>query len=575
MRRITIILVITVLIIAGVFLNFSGASFAISEKIINGVYVGPVDLSGLSREQAGEKLTALADKLAGSNIALRYGDHAWTVDAGSLGVRLDTEKTLQKALTVGHTGSILHQWRERRRVKRDGINIKPDVTIDRSRLEKGITELAGEIIMEPVNAGFQIMPDDSVKIVPGRMGTKVNFVVLHKNIAQALTGGDMQNAEVELPLLSVPPQRTTEDIAAMGINGLVARYATQFDSGQAGRTYNIKVAAAALDGLLIAPGEEFSFNRVVGPRSSEAGYKNANVIVNNELVQGLGGGVCQVSSTLYNAVLLANLKVTDRSNHSLPIGYVPIGRDATVVYDAIDFRFVNNRDYYVYIKSQVTGNTLSIKIYGNKEITPRVEVASWVTETIEPEVIYEKDPHLARGEQVVKQQGSKGYKAKAVRYIWQNDEKIAEALPASYYWPVNRIIAVGTAEVKPSVVIPSDAELNPDTLQQPVQGTPAGQAGDDAGAGPGEVGSDQPFSPEAGDGFGGGTGAETAQSESPGTGGVNGGEDNHENNPPVQGAPNGGGNAARGAENTAGAPENEQAVPPGVGRQQSVQTGNR
>lgn len=557
MRRITIILVITFLIITGVFLNFSGASFAVSEKIITGVHVGPVDLSGLSRGRAAEKLAVLADKLAACNIILKYGDSAWPVDAGSLGVRLDTEKTLQKALAPGHTGSLLQQWRERRRVKRDGINIPPAVAIDRSRLEKGITDLAGEIIIEPVNAGFQIMPDDSVKIIPGRMGTKVDFVALHENIVQALTGGNLQNAEVELPLLSVPPQRTTEDIAAMGINGLVARYATQFDSGQAGRTYNIKVAAAALDGMLIPPGEEFSFNRVVGPRSSEAGYKNANVIINNELVQGLGGGVCQVSSTLYNAVLLANLKVTDRSNHSLPIGYVPIGRDATVVYDAIDFRFVNNRDCYIYIKSQVTGNTLSIKIYGNKETMPRVEVASWITETIEPEIIYEKDPHLARGEQVIKQQGSKGYKAVTVRYVWQDGKKIAETLPASFYQPVNRIIAVGTAEVKPSVVIPSDAELNPDTLQQPVQGNPAGQAGDDAGVGPGEVGSDQPFSPEAGDG----PGAETIPPEPPETGGAHAREDNHVNSP-VGDVSDIDYNSAQGA-----APESEQAMPPGVERQ--------
>ncbi|MCG8401892.1 MAG: VanW family protein, partial [Firmicutes bacterium] len=207
--------------------------------------------------------------------------------------------------------------------------------------------------------------------------------------------------------------------------------------------------------------DEFSFNRIVGPRSSDAGYKSADVIINNEFVEGLGGGVCQVSSTLYNAVLLANLRITERNNHSLPVGYVPIGRDATVVYEAVDFRFANNTDFYVYIKTCVTGNDLTVKLYGNKDKTPRVEVSSWVTETIQPHVVYEKDPNLAAGEKVVKQEGNDGFKAAAVRNIWQNGRKVTETLPASHYHPVRRIVAIGTGASKPAVVFPQDQDLTP------------------------------------------------------------------------------------------------------------------
>lgn len=458
MRRIYFIFIIA-LIMVGVFLNFTGASFAISEKIVAGVHVGSLDLSDLSVMQANERLKLLSDKLVNTKVNLLYGENTWTVDAKTLGVSLDYENTLQKAIQIGHTGSILNQLRERHQVKRQGANIDPVVKINLSMLKKGILVKAGEIIREPVNAGFQIMLDDTVKTVPGRMGTKLNYDTLQRDIIQTLAKDNDQIVTVELPLITVPPQRDIQDILTMGINGLISRYDTQFDAGQVGRTYNIKVAAAALDDILISPEEEFSFNRVVGPRSSEAGYKNANVIINNELVQGLGGGVCQVSSTLYNAVLLANLKVTDRSNHSLPVSYVPIGRDATVVYDAIDFRFRNNKNYYIYVKSSVVGNTLTIKIFGNKEAAPRVEVASWVTETINPQIIYEKDPHIAIGEQVVKQKGNKGYKTTTVRYIWENGEKNTETLPDSFYRPSNRIIAIGAAKEKPSVVIPLDEDL--------------------------------------------------------------------------------------------------------------------
>ncbi|AGL02079.1 VanW family protein [Desulfoscipio gibsoniae] len=469
MRRIILLIGAIVLIVAGVMFSFSGASFAVNNKIIPGVYAGSLNLGGLTREQAREQLASMEEKLANTPVVLKHADNTWTMEAGSLGIALDVEKTLQKAVALGHTGSIINQWREQRQVKHEGRHIEPEMSVDRGVLEKKTVAEAGDIIVEPVNAGFRITPADQVEIVPAQSGTSIDFDALEREVSELMKDaagkeGDSNDDEVgvvELPLLTIQPQRTTEDIEAMQINGRIARYATQFDAGQAGRTYNIKVAAAALDGVLLAPGEDFSFNRVVGPRSSEAGYKNANVIVNNELVQGLGGGVCQVSSTLYNAVLLADLKIAERNNHTLPVAYVPMGQDATVVYGAIDFRFVNNQENYIYISSLVEGNTLIIKIYGNVETAPRVEVASWVTETIKQQIIYEKDPNLATGEQVVKQKGNNGFKVNTVRYVWKNGEKVTEQLPVSYYHPVNRIVAVGTGQVKPSVVVPPDSAVTP------------------------------------------------------------------------------------------------------------------
>ncbi len=468
MRRIGWLIGFLALLVVGVLFGCSGVSFA-NNKITPGVYVGNLNLSGLTREQAGEQLVFMKDKLAHCPVVIKYGANAWTMEAGSLGVKLDSEKTLQKAAAIGHTGSIIKQWREQHRVKKEGRRIQPELSTDWGVLEKKIVTEMGQIIVEPVDAGFRVMPGDQVEIVPAQTGASIDFNALAKEISELMTetagkGEDNNGAAVgavELPVVTIQPKRTTEDIEAMQINGRIARYTTRFDAGQEGRTYNIKVAAAALDGVLLAPGEDFSFNRVVGPRSSEAGYKNANVIVNNELVQGLGGGVCQVSSTLYNAVLLANLKIIERSNHTLPVSYVPIGQDATVVYGAIDFRFANNKESYIYIKSLVEGNTITFKVYGNKNANPRVEVASWVTETIPQKIVYENEPNLAAGEQVVKQKGNNGFKAATARYIWENGGKRTEQLPESYYHAVNRIVAVGIGQVKPSVVVPPDNNITP------------------------------------------------------------------------------------------------------------------
>ncbi|MCL2336100.1 MAG: VanW family protein [Firmicutes bacterium] len=363
---------------------------------------------------------------------------------------------------------------ERQRIKLHGLHIKPALQVDRQQFESRVGNAWQKVIKEPENAGFKVLEDDRITIVPGREGTAIDFNQLEQEITEQInTAAANHPVTVSLPTVTAAPLRTTKDIESMGIDGLISQYSTRFNAAQVSRNYNIKVAAAALDGQLIAPGEVFSFNRVVGPRSSEAGYKTANVIVNNELVPGLGGGVCQVSSTLYNAVLLANLKIVERTNHSLPVGYVPIGRDATVSYDAVDFKFANDANFYIYIKTDVTGNNLTVKLYGNVEQSPRVELSSWVVETIAATVVYENDPNLTAGEEVVKQRGSNGFKAAAVRYVWKGAEKTTETLPASLYNPVRRIVAVGTGEARPAVIVPLDTDINPPAVVQPPAEAPA------------------------------------------------------------------------------------------------------
>ncbi|HBX22316.1 MAG TPA: vanomycin resistance protein VanB [Desulfotomaculum sp.] len=471
MYRVGLGIIIALLLLVGAFFGLNGVSFAV-DGIIPGVHVGPLDLGGLTRGDAESKLNELAVSIESLPVQMVYGANTCQLPAGELGYSLDVDKSLRQAEQVGNSGSIFTRLAERQRVKLQGLHIKPDLLQDRQQLEIKVAQAWPNIIVEPENAGFKVLQDDRVIIVPGRMGTKIDFAALEKDITEQITANRAELLEVTLPVIDVAPLRTTQDIESMEINGLIAQYSTRFDAGQADRTYNIRVAAAALDGLLIAPGEEFSFNRVVGPRSSEAGYKSANVIVNNELVPGLGGGVCQVSSTLYNAVLLANLKIVERNNHSLPVSYVPIGRDATVVYGAVDFKFANNADFYIYAKSIVSGNNLTVKLYGNTEKTPQVELSSWVTAKIEPTVVYEKDPNLAEGEKVVKQGGKNGFKAAAVRYVWKDGEKVEEKLTPSLYHPVRRIIAIGTGATSPAVIVPLDEDLKPPATAQPLPTEP-------------------------------------------------------------------------------------------------------
>jgi len=436
-------------------------------KVVPGVLVCGIDLQGTDRIEGTKKLIKLEKEINSRPVVLKYRNRVFTLSCQEAGVNLNTDAIMNRALAVGRQGTILEQVKKRLRLRKQGIEIPLLVDVDTKKLSATLKKRAADLYVTPRNARFLIGADDRVKIIPARKGRRVDVKRASVQIKEQLAQG--KNPVISIVLEDVEPDITTADIRDMGLKGLLAEYTTKFDASQENRSYNIRVAAEALDGLLIEPGEEVSFNKVVGQRSSETGYKNADIIFNNKLVKGVGGGVCQVSSTLYNSVLLAGLKVTDRKNHSLPVGYVPIGRDATVVYGHIDLKFCNNTDSYIYIKSKVREvkqpvkpgseqaeddledamdsekvGFVTFKIYGNTDNKQDILLKTEIVEELEPETVYEDDFNLPEGEQVIKQSGSKGYKVRTERLI-VNEQTVVkrEVLPWSFYQPVNKIVAVG------------------------------------------------------------------------------------------------------------------------------------
>ncbi|MEW6573962.1 MAG: VanW family protein [Bacillota bacterium] len=471
MRR-TIVLVAAIVLIFG----FATSAFALwtvekanvrPDIIVNGVSIGGMPFGGLTATEAMAKLREYEAQLLSRPVRLECAGHAWPLPLERAGVTVDTA-VLQKALTVGHRGWLIQRYLERRRVAREGINFPVTARVDRETLTSLVAELTRELTVLPQDAGFRVLPDDTIVVVPGRDGKYADAAAAYDQLLAILNKG--REPVVRIRLKELPPDHTTEEIYSMGINCLLGDFTTTFNPTKVNRVYNISVAAGALNGLLVKPGETVSFNDIVGPRSTEAGYKTAPMIINNEFVDAVGGGVCQVSTTLYNAVLLTGLKIVERRSHSLPVDYVPAGRDATVVYGGSDFRFQNNTDKYLYLRTSVSRNRLTVKIYGNNNFKRRVEVRSWVTKVLEPKVIRYEDPNLEAGKTVVKQKGIRGCQAKAERLIWYGDEVVKEQLPSSSYHPLDEIVAVGT-KVIPAVVSPQ----KPGERETPVPGELPGQ----------------------------------------------------------------------------------------------------
>ncbi|MGE5572511.1 MAG: VanW family protein [Bacteroidota bacterium] len=411
-------------------------------RIVNGVQVADVPVGGLTREEAARVVAAFVQEVVMQPITLLWESESWQLEPADIGLEARIAETVERAMAVGRTGPWLARWRERRAVAARGWQIQLAVTVDEDLFRDIVFELSSEIDVPAEDAGFTIAPDDTVRVRPAVVGRRLDASGLGAAIREALVR--RTGRTVHLTVEPVLPQVTTEQVEAMGIRKCIAAYTTKFSPGNAARVHNIRAAAQAINGVLVAPDEVFSFNAVVGPRSKEAGYLDAPVIVEDELVPGVGGGICQVSSTLYNAVLLAGLDVVARANHSVAPTYVPVGRDATVAYDYIDFRFRNDGPGHVMMASHLGKDSVTIKIYGDAPADREVLIRTEVEEKIPPGVVRKEDMSLASGQEVVDDEGAWGYVVSVYRIIKVGDvEKSKELVSRDRYRPRAKRILVG------------------------------------------------------------------------------------------------------------------------------------
>jgi vancomycin resistance protein YoaR len=396
---------------------------AAAGKVIQpGTRVDDLDLCGIPVAEAPLKIQKWAkDKLEETRVLLYNGTEI-PLTLKDIGVDLDTQKTLEG-------------------IRRFPRTAQPSVLkVDRAKASQALQEKLQKLNRPAKDASYKIIKD-KVVITPAENG---RAVVIDRLI------GDIQKvplskvpAQIGIPMVEVPPSVTTAALQTLAFDKVIGEFSTKFDIQEKNRAENLTTAAKAVDGKILRPGETFSFNETVGPREPETGYKDAYVIVNGEYVEGTGGGVCQVSSTLYNAVLLADLKVVERMPHAIAVNYVPPGQDATVDYPKIDFKFNNDTASLVYIRTDVQSGVLTFRIWGKKtEKSVRIE------RQVEKEIAYKTerrlDPKLPAGRIVQEQAGSKGMVVNVWKVIRDMDGKeTKQFLGRDSYAPTNRILHVG------------------------------------------------------------------------------------------------------------------------------------
>jgi len=303
--------------------------------------------------------------------------------------------------------------------------------------------LTKKVDKSPVDARFYVDEEGNLQIQAEQTGWAVDLSLLITTLGNP---GVYQQIYL-LPLKKISPQVTAAELEQYRPAILWSEYTTQL-ADNPDRTENVRVASQQLNGLVVKPGEIVSFNTAIGPRVPERGYREAKIIVGGKFEDGVGGGVCQVSSTLYNAVLLAGLNIVERHNHSVQISYVPLGRDATVVYAQKDLAFRNETDCYLLFQTKLNGLALNISIYGSgQNIYDKVYLENRIIKTYLPSEIQVPDVSVPAGEKRIIQKGQKGYLVETSRILIIDEQERREILSRDYYEPVQTVLSINPREM--------------------------------------------------------------------------------------------------------------------------------
>lgn len=455
-----------------------------SDKIIKNIKVQDVNLGELTRKEANEKLTKIFNEKKSNEIELVHNDFSINISYDQLNVINDINKIIDEAYSIGRNGNIIANNYTILFTSIFGKKINYEMKINEEVLNKVVDDVESKL-PDVTKEGSYYIEDENLIILKGKDGVRIDKERLKNNIKDRINQIENTNGKIEIPVKQekakeidfekivseiskepkdayvsknpvkvsieekgiklavskdeakkilqedkeeyIIPLQITEPsitVASLGEDAFVdklARYTTKYDASNINRNNNLNLAAEKLNETIINPGEVFSYNKTIGQRTVQAGFKEANAYAGGKVVLDVGGGICQLSSTLYNAVLLVNLDIVERHNHQFAPTYVPEGQDATVSWETVDFKFKNNRQYPIKIISEAKEGVVSVEIYGIKEKDDcQVLIESKVTNIIKKQTQYINDYSKAEGEEEIIQYGEDGCTSETYKTVIEN-----------------------------------------------------------------------------------------------------------------------------------------------------------
>ncbi len=523
-----------------IFALFFSTIFALvnmnNQKMMTGITIKGIDVSGLSKEEAKAKLQTIYNEKLEKEIHLKYNEYESSLNPTLMEVNYDVDQAIEEAYKIGRENNIfinnyqilftligkkdvnvnmtLNEDVTKQSIQDIGVNL-PGIVIESSyyieediltitRGKEGIaidTESLLNKVKENLN-DINIQENDITIPVVHKVPEEINIDKIHEEVykevqdayytkdpftiypevegvdfdveaAKALIASEVKD-EYQIQLIITKPKVTVSQIGSEAFPDRLSNFTTRYDASAKDRTTNLVIACQKLNGKVIMPGETFSYNKTLGKRTAAAGYKNAAVYENGQVVDGIGGGICQISSTLYNAVLMANLEIVERRNHQFVTSYLPAGRDATVVYGAIDFKFKNTRQYPIRLSASAKNGIATISIYGIKE--ENEYTFSFNTKTIASIPFgtkYIEDSSLSAGTEKVKQNGVNGLKTETYITKMLNGKVISTTLLSrDTYDAMQKIILKGTKANATTPTTPTVPTTTTPTNDKPEETTP-------------------------------------------------------------------------------------------------------
>ncbi|WP_409343795.1 VanW family protein [Paenibacillus sp. MBLB4367] len=450
------------------------AVYATRQTVPSGVTVSGWQAEGLSLARFRTVLDDAVQLLARQQVRFSAdpaGGPTASLTLEELGMRSNAAD-IAAELEAVRTGSLIQRAQMRRKLA--GREWGLQITFDKDRLQQTIDKTWASLQKtEPVNWQRTVTPDDQVRIDPGKNAYRIDTEALLKQLNERFPpkqwslGMLQAPIPLALPLAVVEPAITEKTLKAQGITRKIAEFSTAFPASGEGRIHNVSSAARTVHDMVLPPDGIFDYSKVIQETEKKFGFQEAPVILNGKLVPGVGGGICQVSSTLYNAVLLGGLQIVERRNHSLPVSYVTPGLDATYADGYINFKFRNNTGHHLLIRTSVENGKLTVKLFGQTPSDITYEVATKTIRELPAPNKYVQNPSLRKGKQVMLQQGKPGVIVETYRIKKQNGSVVSTDLVSrDAYSPQPALIAVNGDAAS----MPDDASPTPSVIEDGVRG---------------------------------------------------------------------------------------------------------
>ena len=477
-----------------------------NKNILNNISINDIDISKMSKDEATQKITEIINKKTTNSINFVYNDYQLKIDFKDLEVNYDIKKAINEAFMIGRNNNIFISNFEIIKTFFKDTNINIDTTYNKDILHSIAENISSNLPNRLIQSGYYIENNNLILTV-GKSGEIINEESFNNQVNNMLNelessenliqietqsispnklnieniyqeiykepknayyeknplkiypevagisfdkqyANELMKTEQEeyiIPLNYTYPEIKIENLDIDFFKDTLAIFTTKYNITNIERSTNLELAAQKINGTILAPNEEFSYNKTVGARTIDKGYKEAKVYSNGQVVDGIGGGICQISSTLYDTAIIANLDITERHNHQFITSYLPAGKDATVVYGAKDLKFKNTRSYPIKIELEVQNGIVTCKILGIKEETEYdITIETDILSIVEPEIKYETDTSLEIGKEKVKQYGSNGSTVNTYKIKKQNGKIVSkELLSQDTYKALEKIILKG------------------------------------------------------------------------------------------------------------------------------------